>query len=291
MDECAWKVIRIAIRSAVRSIPRTGRRPRYRDELIVRMYFWSVSHDRPMCWACRRESYGRVLRPRGLPSVSQFCKRLKDPHLEAMIRRVHELLAGLDEPVTLAFIDGKALPVSESSKDPDARTGRGNGKFSRGYKLHALGDSLGRIRAFRLTPLNEGEPTVAREHLVAHVPPGAVVLADGNYDGRKLYTAVGERGAFLFTPQKKNHRTEAAFANTCPERRAAMEFWRDHPDLAWRAYARRGGIERIFSALSGFGGGLGPLPAWVRRRERVDRWVTAKVALYNARVLLRIGPS
>ena len=70
-----------------------------------------------------------------------------------------------------------------------------------------------------------------------------------------------------------------------------MELWRDEPELASRAYRLRSGIERIFSALSCFGGGLGPLPAWVRRLERVDRWVTAKVALYNARVRLRIRPS
>jgi transposase len=291
MDECVWKVIRIAIRSAVRSIPRTGRRPRYRDELIVKMFFWSVAHDRPLCWACRRRSYNAIMRPRHLPSVSQFCKRLKEPHIEAIIRRIHELLAGLDEPVTLAYIDGKALPVSESSKDPDARKGYGNGRFSRGYKLHALGDLYGRIRAFFIRPLNEGEPPIAREHLVKHISPGALVLADGNYDGRALYTLIGEGGAFLLTPQKKNKRTEAALRKTSPERRAAIEFWRDEPKLAWKIYGLRSGIERIFSALSCYGGGLGPLPAWVRRLGRVDRWVTAKVALYNARVLLRMDPS
>ncbi|MEM1183566.1 MAG: transposase [Planctomycetota bacterium] len=227
------------------------------------------------------------MRPQSLPSLSQFCRRVKTPRLHAIIDRVHELLAGLDEHVALAFIDGKALPISESSKDPDARTGRGNGRFSRGYKLHGLSDSLGRIRAFRVTPMNEGEPTVAREYLVQHLTKGAVVMADGNYDGKKLYTAVGLQEAFLFTPQKKNHRTEAAFKRTCPERRQAMEVWRDRPLLARAAYRLRTGIERTFSALSCHRNGLGPLPAWVRRIERVTRWVTAKIALYNARVILR----
>lgn len=291
MDEKLWEVMRLSIRAADRSVPRHGRRPIYRDELIVRMYFWSVWHDRPLCWACSRTSYNRLLRPRRLPSVSQFCKRLKSDRITAVIECVNELLAGRDEDVGLAFFDGKALPVSESSRDPDARVGRGNGKFSRGYKLHALTDSHGRIRAWRVTPLNEGEPTVAREHLVAHVPPGCMVLADGNYDGRKLYTAVSEVGAVLLTPQKKNHRTAAAFARTCPPRRAVMEAWRDHPELTRDVYALRSGVERAFSALSCFGGGLGPLPAWVRRQHRVTNWVTAKVAIYNARVLLRMGTS
>lgn len=291
MDERVWKVIRVAIRTADRSIPRIGRRPRFGDQLIVRMYFWSVAHDRPRCWACRRESYSRLLRPRALPSVSQFCKRLRSARVITMIRRVHELLAGLDEPVDLAFIDGKALPISESSKDPDAKTGHGNGQFSLGYKLHALGDRLGRIRAFWVCPLNEGEPTIARKHLVRHLTPGALVLADGNYDGRKLYSSVGRRGAFLLTPQKKNKRTEQALRRTCPERRAVMELWRDEPGVAWKVYGLRAGVERIFSALTCYGGGLGPLPAWVRRRRRVTDWVTAKIALYNARVLVRNAPS
>jgi len=33
--------------------------------------------------------------------------------------------------------------------------------------------------------------------------------------------------------------------------------------------------------------GLAPLPAWVRRLERVERWITAKVIIYHARLLVR----
>lgn len=49
----------------------------------------------------------------------------------------------------------------------------------------------------------------------------------------------------------------------------------------------RGGIERNFSTLTCGGGGLGPLPAWVRSLARVRRWVGAKIALYHARLQLR----
>lgn len=70
-----------------------------------------------------------------------------------------------------------------------------------------------------------------------------------------------------------------------------MELWRDRPELAKRVYDKRGRIERIFSSLTSFGGGLAPLPAWVRRIARVRRWVTAKVVIYNARVLLRLEAS
>lgn len=288
MNKDVWMILRNAIRSADRSIPQLGRRRLYSDRLIVKMYFLSVAHDRTRCWACQRSNLSPLIRCRQPPSVSQFCKRLKTARVIAMIERVNQRLAASQEPVALVFIDGKALPISESSKDPDARTGRGNGRFSRGFKLHALCDSSNRIRAFRVTPMNEGEPTVAREHLVQHVPPGALVLADGNYDGRKLYTAIGERGATLLTPQKRNHRTEAAFHNTSSERRAAMERWRDEPEQTRALYAKRGQIERIFSALTCFGGGLAPLPSWVRRIDRVTRWVTAKIAIYHARLTLKM---
>jgi hypothetical protein len=35
------------------------------------------------------------------------------------------------------------------------------------------------------------------------------------------------------------------------------------------------------------GGGLGPLPAWVRGLRRVTRWTGAKIILYNARIQVR----
>lgn len=291
MDKDLWRVVRAAIRSADRSIPRIGRTPQYSDRLIVKMYFWAVWRDRPLCWACDRANYNSLMRPTTLPSVSQFCKRLKTDRIGAMIHAVFVRLAARDQPADMTFIDGKALPISESSKDPDARTGRGNGRFSRGYKLHALADSACRIRAFCVRPMNEGEPPIAREHLVEHIPREALVMADGNYDGKALYSAVVAQGAALLTPLKKNRRTEAAWRNTSPERQAAMSMWRDYPEEMWALYGKRAQIERVFSALSCCGGGLGPLPAWVRRLERVTRWVTAKIALYNARVSLRAAPS
>lgn len=287
MDRNVWKQISRAVRSAERRIAPRGRTPVYRDRLIVLMYFWSVWHDRPLCWACARGHYSALFRPRRLPSVSQFCRRVKTARIEAMIRLVNERLARDPASSTLAFIDGKALPVSETSRDPDARTGRGNGKFSRGYKMHALASEHGRITAFRVHPMNAAEPRVTREELVTHVPPGLIVLADGNYDSRFLYQAIEERGSRFFTPQKKNARSEAAIRKTVPARRAAIEYWRDHPRLARRLYRLRGKIERIFSALTTFGGGLGPLPTWVRRMERVERWITAKLAIYHARLIVR----
>ena len=77
MDMVIWRALTAAVRSADQRVPRRGRRPRYSDALVTRMYLWSVWHDRPLCWACNRAHYNRMFRPRQLPSVSQFSRRVQ----------------------------------------------------------------------------------------------------------------------------------------------------------------------------------------------------------------------
>ncbi len=50
-------------------------------------------------------------------------------------------------------------------------------------------------------------------------------------------------------------------------------------------HARRRRVEQAFGNATAFGGGLGPLPAWVRRLRRVERWVWAKLLINGARIL------
>lgn len=287
MDKDVWKVVCNAVRSADRSLPRTGRRKGFSDQLIVKMFLWSVTHDRPRNFATNRANYRGVFRPQRLPSYSQFCRRLHMPRIIAMIARVNARLAWFDGEVTLGFLDGKALPISESSADRDARSGRGHGKFSRGYKLHAFALENGRIPAFSVRPLNEAEPRIAREVLVHAIPAGLLVLADGNFDSKFLYQEIAARGSRFFAPPKQAPQQRRSWQRTNSARRIAVEFWEQHPRKARALYAQRGEIERIFSRLSCYGGGLAPLPSWVRRLDRVTLWVTAKIALYHARLILR----
>jgi hypothetical protein len=286
VDRDIWKLIRNAVRSAERRTVRCGRRPSYSDRTIVLMYFWSAWHDRPLSWACSESSYGTLFRPRRLPSVSQFCRRVKSARVEEMIRLVKDRLARSDEPAELAFIDGKALPVTENSRDPDARIGRDNGRFGRGYKLHAIVAGDGRVLRHKVTPMNAGEPSTAVDLLDA-LGPCTLLIGDGGYDSGSLYRAVEERGGQLLTPLRGVPALPRNYGNITPARRSIVELWRKDPALCRWLYAKRGGIERVFSALSTFGGGLMHLPPWVRRFERVDRWVAAKLALYHARLILR----
>ncbi len=72
-----------------------------------------------------------------------------------------------------------------------------------------------------------------------------------------------------------------------PQRRFAIDL-HQHLGKGYRVLLdMRDQVERIFSALTGFGGGLTTLPSWVRRLDRVSRWVTAKIAIYHARLRCR----
>ena len=281
MYKDVWDQIRSAVRSAGRIVKREGRRPQFSDRQIVLMYFVSVIFDRPRCFACRHESLPSCFRPRRMPSYSQFCRRLHSPSVIAIIDHVARHLGQGDRPFRLGYIDGKELPVSRQSTDPDATVGRGSRGWSKGYRLHALGGRDRRIKAFSVRPLNEGEPKVARE-LVRHLEPDTIVLADANYDSRFLYDAARERDAWFFAPIKGN--AAKTRSRTTKARLVGVEFWRRHPTVAKRVYARRTDIERIFSQCVVTGGGLNPLPAWVRRLDRVTLWVTAKIAIHNARI-------
>ena len=286
MDRTIWKRICAAIRSADRRIPRAGRRPIFTDQQILKMLIWAGGHDRPLSWACDRSHYSTVYRPARLPSISQFCRRVKTARIAAMLQAVHAHLTRTDQPTALAFIDGKALTLSDYTHDPEARTGRAATGFAKGYKLHALATQDGRVTAFTVTPLNAGEPTEART-LAQAIVPNTLVLADSNYDSCGLYQTVADRGAQLLTPLKGRSRQPKRLRQMPAARRWAIDRWDHAPAWCVRTLHRRDAIERIFGALVSFGGGLHGLPPWVRGLDRVTRWVSVKLVIYHARLRQR----
>ena len=244
-------------------------------------------HDRPLSWACRRESYTTRFRPRRLPSVSRFSRRLRTRRFARLRALLHEELIAQGAGAALSFLDGKALPIGDWSVDRDARDGAvRTGRFRRGYKIHGRVNSAGFIEEYSVRSLNEGEPKVART-LLRRLPVGGAVVADANYDSGLLYGAIERRGAWFFTPIKGEAKAPATFRKMPESRRQAIALWKETPSLAQRAMEARSTIERVFAHLCGFGGGLGPLPAWVRRLSRVRLWVEAKIAIYHARLLAR----
>lgn len=282
MSSHDWKVIYQTIVRMNRGIERAGRRCRYSDTLIVAMFFWSVAHDRPRCWAADRSNYHGPFRPRGLPSRSQFCRRLASPRCQALMEAVWKALAEGDDGPTWNFMDGRALPVGPYSQDAEAGRGVIAGGFAKGYKLHAITRIDGKIRAWRVAPLNVSEKTVADE-LIVEAKVTGWLLADGNYDAGRLYDLACRHGAVMFTPLPKNvgggHRPQSRM------RLLAARLWKI-PGAA-QMYGLRTTIERQFSQLSSFGGGLGPLPPWVRGLQRVTQWVGTKLMFYHVRLTSR----
>ena len=276
-----WKAIYQVIRNVDRALPRRQRKCVFSELLIAAMYVWTVLHDRPLCWGVQRSSYNRFFRPRPLPSYSQFKRRVRSPRFVALLAEVNTRLAHRDIPTPVMYVDGKALPVGPDSTDPDARAGRCGGWFRRGYKLHALVTQDGRFVGFTVTGLNACEKREAHR-LLQETPLGAIVLGDGNYDDRKLYEQALARCALFFAKPRQG----AGQGNRpqSPARRLSLRLCVDgQPPL----YHLRREVERYFGQLTCFGGGLGPLPAWVRRLPRVQRWVTAKLIIYHARLQTR----
>lgn len=282
MDSHGWRLVYQHVRQADRCVPRFGRRPTYSDVLIVSMYLWTVAHDRPLCWACERSHYGSVFRPRRLPSVSQFCRRIQSPRCQEILQYVHNELAERDRLTPLSFVDGRALVVGEHTKDPDAAVGWGRGRFERGYKLHAWATRDWRIPLWSVTPLNVDERAVVHR-LLQQQPCDGLILADAFYDSGPLYEAFAAHGAQLLTPMARKNAGQG-HRKSYPARLAAVTAWQG---IAGYVHQERDTIERIFGAQSTLGGGLGPLPGWVRRLDRVRRWVGAKLILYHLRLALR----
>ena len=134
-------------------------------------------------------------------------------------------------------------------------------------------------------PANVGEPNTARESLLPHAAPGSIIVADTNYDSRYLDEVAHEHGSLFIAPIRGNRATTRS--RTTPRRRRRVEMWERHPKLMEKVYRHRTIIERLFSVLVCTGEGLGELPTWVRGLPRVNLWVTAKIAIHNARFLWR----
>ncbi len=283
MSSQVWKTVYRMIRLVNRSVPRIGRRPTYPDTLIVSMYLWSVWHDRPLCWAAERTNYTSLFRPGRLPSRSQFCRRVKTSRCQAILDGVYRRLAemGSADASGITLMDGRGLRVHSHSTDPDATRGYASGGYGRGYKVHALARENGRFIGIRVTPMNVAEKLAARELIDQHRPFG-ILLGDQGYDSGPLYDYADERGIILITPLIKN--AGAGHRQQSKARMFAKTLWARGVETL---YKRRNAIERFFGQLSAFGGGLAPLPPWVRRLERVERWITAKVIIYHARLAVR----
>lgn len=257
---------------------------------ILAVYLWAVVHDRPTSWATKPENWPDDLRPRRLPTQGTVSRRLRRPAIIELMTTIEEHLAALamtDDCLT-RIIDGKALAVSNVSKDPDAGYGRGAGGNQKGYKLHAVWAAGPIPIAWGLAPMNESEKIMAR-HLIPDLPGGGYLLGDAQYDANPLYDLSADAGFQLVAKKIKGRgRGGLGHRRQAPSRLRSIELLKTAFGRALTNH--RNAIEGRFGAWVSAGGGLGPLPAWVRRFHRVRHWVQAKIITTAVRWLLLREP-
>jgi hypothetical protein len=296
VDRDEWKRVLNAVKRAAGIVAAQERpqRLRFADWLITAMFLWAVAHDRPPSWSCDRRHYSGVFRPRKLPSVSQFNRRMNCPRMHRVLLLVHEAMAGPLSATALSYLDGKPLLVGVASKDPDAAKGHVMGGFGKGYKLHAWMTEDRRIPLWCVLPLNVHEVKAARA-LVEQAPrfsDRALVLVDQNYDSHDLHTLLVERNVRLLVKPKgdsSGERHAVTLRQMGEARRELLAVQRSRPDLIRMVLRHRIHAEGTLGNLCSYGGGLTCLPPWVRRLHRVRRWVGGKIILYHTRLRARVA--
>lgn len=254
----------------------------FQPHIVALVLLWAALHDRPMRWACRASNWSTTtLRPATLPSEATVSRRRHRVDTAVFLRALLARARGEARCALAAIIDAKPLPVGGASGDREARCGRGAGFLAKGYKLYAVWAGRPAPEVYRVYSMNVSEYDVAKE-MLQELDHGGYLLGDGEYDAGSVYEAAAAAGDQLVAaPGKPNagcgHRRPSA------ARRRGLELIRT--DFGRALYRVRRGIERAFAGLTGFGGGLAPLPAWVRHLHSVWTWVTAKLAINAVRLL------
>jgi DDE family transposase len=260
-------------------------RDSYCTALIVRVHLWAVLHDRPTCWACDPKSWTARNCPEQLPDQSTMSRRMRRKDFDEFLRMLGTRLNGRPASSLLRIIDGKPLELPNHSSDPDAGWGRGVSRISFGYKLHMICSGNPMPDAFVITPLNVCEKQMAFR-MIPRIGSGGYLLGDGHYDASWLFDASSHHGHQLLCPRAKPG-TGLTHRYVAEDRKRAIQMLEPPGrinDFGPSLYRQRTQIEREFSQLCCFGGGMNGLPPWARRAWRVRRWVWAKLLINAARI-------
>jgi Transposase DDE domain len=264
-------------------MPRRGGHYRhFFDWEIVAVYLWAVVHDRPTDWACDPNNWPKDLWRGRLPSQSTMSRRLQTTEVQRVLACMEQRMAPLDRGGFVMLVDGKALLVGSHSKDPDAEWGHVRRGWAKGYKFHAVYGGSSLPEAWEVTALNAAEPEVAAR-LIPAVRRGGYLLADSSYDSNPLHDVALASGCQLIAPRKRPH-SGLGHRRHSPGRLRSIALLQQ--EFGQKLYAYREQVERQFAWLTNHGGGLAPLPNWVRRFSRVRQWVQAKLLIHATYVLL-----
>lgn len=270
------------------------KRVRYADAVILLVFFWAVLHDRPVSWACDRRNWPAAERWHPLPSPATMSRRLRSPSvvLLLLLAAVYGRLAARRPPSLVRRADTKPLAVGRYSKDADAAEGYAAGGWSVGYKLACCWGGGVVPDAVALGPMDWPDPDAAAA-MVQQLPAGGgggggYLLADAAHDSNPLYGTCADRGLQLLAPRKRPG-TGLGHREHHPARLRAIDLLEGPSPFGRQLYRGRAAIERRFGQLGNFGGGLAPLPNWVRRPRRVARWAVAKLVVNGLRLCEKHG--
>jgi hypothetical protein len=256
----------------------------FSDEDIVKVHYWSVLHDRPISWACRRFNWPVAQRRKSLPSSSTMSRRMRSRSVLALLKSLETRVIAPKEPGLFWILDGKPLTIGGCSKDRQAGFGRAANCKAKGYKVHAIVDCKGGIAAWRVAPMNKDERVMA-ERLLREATIQGYVAADANYESNPLHRVcdeLSERRNPLQLVTRRRHGSHRGTGHRpqAPGRLRSMKLTENPaPAFAKQMLKDRDTIERCFGNWTNWGGGLTCLPPWVRTHRRVHRWVQAKLVL------------
>jgi hypothetical protein len=286
MDLELWAELAAAI-SDVDQHVEPNARDTHPTSRVVRVHLWSALRERPTSWACRAANWTDRTRPPALPDQSTMSRRMRRGDFDAFLARVGRRLNGRAKQWLLRVVDGKPLELPNHTGDRDATWGRGVSRTSVGYKLHAVWSRNPMPDAFALTTLNVCEKRMAAR-MLRRVGGCGYLAGDAHYDASWLFDFCHGYFHQLVCPRAKPG-TGLGHHYVSPHRRRAIDMLEPPAALnpfGPRLYDRRTDIERDFSGLACFGGGMHTLPPWVRRIWRVRPWVTAKLLINAARIRL-----
>lgn len=286
MEHQLWKSI-VVILSSLCKKP-SDPKFLYSDERIVRIYYWAVAHDRPICWALdiknwpihlRKYRMRKGKRRPDLPDGSVMSRRLKSPSVRTLLDELEKRVVPPQHPGLFWAIDGKPLVISNVSKDRQAGYGRAGRGMAKGYKIHAIVGADG-IYDWRIAPMNVDERTMAARMLKKADIQG-YLLGDKNYDSNPLHDVCLRMSELRFiTPRRSGKGCGLGKHRHSEGRLRSIERTENpFPDFADQLLQDRNFIERHYGNLTNWGGGLTSLPSWVRGYNRVRRWVQAKLVL------------
>lgn len=278
MEGQLWRLI-LAILATVDKRRKRAKQD-FSDEDIVKVFYWSVIHDRPISWACQRRNWPLYLRRQQLPSNTTMSRRLRSASVVALLDALERRVTAPTHLHLYWMIDGKPLAISGCSKDRQAGYGRAARSKAKGYKIHAITAVDGSVANWRIAPMNKDERVMA-ERLLKTTNLAGYIAADANYDSNKLHKVCDARGNRQFvSPRRYGAGRKVGHRAQSPGRLRSIALLENpQPDFGRQLLKDRSAIERHFGNATNWGGGLTHLPPWARTYRRVRRWVQAKLAL------------